>query len=182
MVPMQSVTVLLARKGFQHYVVYCLLPPTWVYFAVLQPRLFSVYCPIHCTTTKTPLSELPQALCWSAIVFSVTRAVISLLPNIIWCHSLLAFDILFPGAVTMTKLASSSECSHEWVADNCSCPCRLAHITRKKGDYVWNLCFLCLECRVFGYNRPLSKPGLFLWKKALKHCKEYFCEWVFETG
>ena len=39
------------------------------------------------------------------IVFSVTKAVISLLPNILWCHSLLALDILFPGAITMTKLA-----------------------------------------------------------------------------
>ena len=46
-------------------------------------------------------------------------------------------------------------------------------MTRKKGDYVCNLCCLCLEYRVFGY-RPLSKPGLFLWKKALKHSKEYF--------
>ena len=36
-----------------------------------------------------------------------------------------------------------------------------------------NLCCLCYEYRVFGY-RHLSKPGLFLWKKALKHSKEYF--------
>ena len=98
-------TVHLARRGFQDCVVYCLLPPTLVYFVVLQPRLFSVYCLIHCTTTRTPFSELPQALCWPAIIFSVTRAVISLLPNIILCHSLLASDILFPGAATMTKLA-----------------------------------------------------------------------------
>ena len=26
---------------------------------------------------------------------------------------------------------------------------------------------------MFGY-RPLSKPGLFLWKRALKHSEEYF--------
>ena len=44
---------------------------------------------------------------------------------------------------------------------------------RKKGDYVCNHCCLCYEYRVFGY-RPLSKPGLFLWKKALKHSKDYF--------
>ena len=93
------------QEGASSSVVYCLLPPTLVYFAVLQPGLFSVYCVIHCTTTRTTFSELPQALCSSAIVFSVTRAVISLLSNILWCHSLLALDILFPGAITMTKLA-----------------------------------------------------------------------------
>ena len=95
----------LARRGFQHCAVYCLLPPALVYFAVLQPGLFSVYCHMHFTATRTTFSELPQALCWSAIVFSATRAVISLLPNILWCHSLLALDVMFPGAVTMTKLA-----------------------------------------------------------------------------
>ena len=103
-VPIRSVTVHLARS-FQHSVVYCLLPPTLVYLAVLQPGLFSVYCLIHCTTTKTTFSELPRAHCWTAIVFSVTRAVVSLLPNILWCHSLLALNILFPEAVTMTTLA-----------------------------------------------------------------------------
>ena len=46
-------------------------------------------------------------------------------------------------------------------------------MTRKKGDYVCCLYCLCYECRVFEY-RPLSKPGLFLWKKTLKHSKEYF--------
>ena len=66
----------------------------------------------HCITTKTTFSEIPGALSWSAIGFSVTRAVISLLPNILWCHSLLALDILFPWPVTMTKLASSSGCCH----------------------------------------------------------------------
>ena len=53
-------------------------------------------------------------------------------------------------------------------------------MTRKKGDYVCNLCCLFYEYRVLGH-RPLSKPGLFLWKKALKHSKEYF-EWLFEIG
>ena len=43
-------------------IVYCLQPPTLVYFAVLQLGLFSVYCPIHYTTTSTTFSELPQAL------------------------------------------------------------------------------------------------------------------------
>ena len=103
-VPIQSVRVHLAKRGFQDCVVYCLLPPALVNFVVLQPGLFSVYCLIHCTTTKTLFSELPLALCWSAIVFSVTRAVISWLPNILWCPSLLSLDILFPGAVAMTKL------------------------------------------------------------------------------
>ena len=42
-VPIRPVTVNLARKGFMDCVVYCLLPPTFVYFAVLQPALFSVY-------------------------------------------------------------------------------------------------------------------------------------------
>ena len=110
---------------------------------LVQPGLFSMYYLTHCTATKTPFSELPQALNWSAIVFSVTRAVISLLPNILWCHSLLAFDILFPWAITMTRLASFSGCCHLWVADNYSCPHRLAHMTRRKGDYVYNLCCLC---------------------------------------
>ena len=32
---------------------------------------------------------------------------------------------------------------------------------------------MCLEYRVFGY-RTLSEPGLFLWKKDLKHSIEYF--------
>ena len=62
-IPMRSVTVHMARRGFQDCVVYCLLPPTLVYFAVLQPGLFSVCCLIDCTTTKTTLSELPHALC-----------------------------------------------------------------------------------------------------------------------
>ena len=62
-VPIRSVTVRMARRGFQHCVVHCLLPPTLVYFAVMQPGLFSVDCLIHCTTTKTPFSELPQAFC-----------------------------------------------------------------------------------------------------------------------
>ena len=57
------VTVHLARRGFQDSEVFCILPPTLVYFAVLQPGLFSVYCLTHCTTTKTPFSELPQTLC-----------------------------------------------------------------------------------------------------------------------
>ena len=45
--------VYLARRGSQNCVVYCLLPPTLVYFAVLQPGLFSVYCLIHRVTTRT---------------------------------------------------------------------------------------------------------------------------------
>ena len=112
MVPMQSVMVLiwlvmvhLARRGFQDCVVYCLLPPTLVCFAVLQPGLFLSYCLIHCTTTRTTFSQLHKALCWSVIVYSATRAVISLLLNILWCHSLLALDILFPCVITMTKFA-----------------------------------------------------------------------------
>ena len=46
-----------------------------------------LYCNQDCSQcivsyTVQPLSaKLPQALCWSAIVFSVTKAVISLLPN-----------------------------------------------------------------------------------------------------
>ena len=63
MVPMRSVTVHLARRGFQHCVVYCLLPPTLVYFTVLRPGLFKVHCLVHCTTTRTPFKELPRALC-----------------------------------------------------------------------------------------------------------------------
>ena len=58
-------------------------------------------------------------------------------------------------------------------ADNCSCPRRQAHMTRKKGDCMCNLCCLCHEYRVFEY-RPLSGPDLFLRMKALKHSKEYF--------
>ena len=57
-VQIQSITVHLARRRFQDCVVYCLLPPTLVYFAVLQPGLFSVYCLIHCTTTRTTFSAL----------------------------------------------------------------------------------------------------------------------------
>ena len=104
-VPIRSVTVHLARRSFQDCVVFCLLPLTLVYFAMLKPGLFSVYILIYCTTTKTRFSELPQALCCSTIVFSVTRAVIKLLPNILWCHLLLALDILFPEAIITTKLA-----------------------------------------------------------------------------
>ena len=59
----RSVTVHLARRAVQDCVVYCLLPSTLVYCAVLQPGLFSVYCLIYCTTTRTTFSELPQALC-----------------------------------------------------------------------------------------------------------------------
>ena len=88
------------------------LPRTLVYFAVMPPRLFSVYCLMHCTTTKTPFSELPQALCWSSIVCNTTRSAIGLLPNILWCQSLPVFQFLLPGAITMTKLASSSGCCH----------------------------------------------------------------------
>ena len=62
-IPMRSVTIDLARRGFQDYEVYCLLPPTLAYFAVLQPGLSSLYCLIHCTTTRTTFSELPQGLC-----------------------------------------------------------------------------------------------------------------------
>ena len=40
-VPIRSVTVHPARKGFQECVVFCQLRPTLVYFAVLQPGLFS---------------------------------------------------------------------------------------------------------------------------------------------
>ena len=88
MVPIWSVVMVhLARRGFQDCTVYWLLPPTLVYFAVQQPWLFSIYCLTHCTTTRTPFSELSQALCWSAIVFSVSRAVISLLPK----HTLMSF-------------------------------------------------------------------------------------------
>ena len=67
------------------------------------PALCSILPPaselgvLCCTATRTALSvlshtlynhgppsvKLPQALCWSAIAFSVTRAVISLLPNIL---------------------------------------------------------------------------------------------------
>ena len=47
-------------------------------------------------------------------------------------------------------------------------------MTKKKGDDVCNQCCLCYEYRVFGY-RPMSKPVFFfLWKKVLKHSKEYF--------
>ena len=53
MVLIRPVTVHLARRGFQHCVVYCLLPPVVVYFAVLQPGLFRVYSLIHLTTTRT---------------------------------------------------------------------------------------------------------------------------------
>ena len=60
------IPVHLARRGFQNCVVYCLLPATLVYSAVLQPGLLSVYCLIHYTTTSLPrttFSELLQALC-----------------------------------------------------------------------------------------------------------------------
>ena len=50
-----SVAVHLARRGFQDCVVYCLLPPMLMYFAELQPELFSVYCLIHWTTSGTLL-------------------------------------------------------------------------------------------------------------------------------
>ena len=62
-VQIQSVVVHLVRMGFQGCIVYCLLPPTMVYFAVLQPGLFSVHCLIHCTATRTTFIELPHALC-----------------------------------------------------------------------------------------------------------------------
>ena len=58
------------KKGLPGLCIVLPLPPTLVYFAVLQPGLFSVYCLIHCTTTRTTFSELHQALAWSAIVFS----------------------------------------------------------------------------------------------------------------
>ena len=47
MIQMRSDTVHLARRGFQDCAVYCLLPPSLVYFAVLQPGLFSIFCLIH---------------------------------------------------------------------------------------------------------------------------------------
>ena len=81
------------------------LPPASNFGVLCCTATKTVFNLIHCTTTRTTFSELPQALSWSVIVFSVTRAVISLLPNTLWCHSLLAFDILFPGAITMTRLA-----------------------------------------------------------------------------
>ena len=65
-VPIGSVTVPkwlgpvhLARRGFQHCIEYCLLPPMLVYFAVLQPGLFLASCLIHSKTTRTTFSELP---------------------------------------------------------------------------------------------------------------------------
>ena len=84
------------------------LPPTssvGVLCCTVTRTVLSVLSHRLCTTTRTTFSELPQALCWSVIVFSVTRAVISLSPDMLWCHSLLTFDILFPGTITMTKLA-----------------------------------------------------------------------------
>ena len=45
----------LARRGVQHCVVHWLLVlPPMLYFAVMQPGLFSVYCLLHLTTTKAP--------------------------------------------------------------------------------------------------------------------------------
>ena len=38
-----------------------------------------------------------------------------------------------------------------------------------------------VEYNVFGY-RPLSKPGLYLWKKAFKHSKEYFVSGYLTQG
>ena len=61
---------------------------------------------IHCAITRTTFSELLQALCCSAIVFNIIRAVISLLPYILWCHSLLTLGILFHGTSITTILAS----------------------------------------------------------------------------
>ena len=68
-------------------------------------------------------------------------------------HTLMSFitDLeyfLFPGTVTIPKVAFLF-----WtltlVAENCSCPRRQAHMTRKKGDYVHYRCCLFLEYRVF---------------------------------
>ena len=139
-VPIQSVSV---RLVHQHCVVYCLLPPTLVYFAVLQPGLFSVYCLIHCTTTRTTFSELPQALYWSAIVFSVSRAVISLLPNILWCDSLLTLDtVSWVGYTDQTYFSFLDAVISELLT------IAPAHVDKhiwpeKNGD---NVCYLCSLC------------------------------------
>ena len=44
MVPIKSVMAHLARRGFQHCVVYCVLPPMLVYFAVMRPDLHFLQC------------------------------------------------------------------------------------------------------------------------------------------
>ena len=101
------------------------VPNVDVFCCSVTRTVLSVLSHTLCTITRTTFSELPQALCWSSIVFSVTRAVISLLPMILWCHSLLVLDILFPGAVTMTKLAFLL---YMLSVVSCSCPRWQAHM------------------------------------------------------
>ena len=45
-------------------------------------------------------------------------------------------------------------------------------MTIKKGDYMCNLCYV-RSIESLDICLCLS-PGLFLWKKTLKHCKEHF--------
>ena len=82
----------------------------------MQPGLFSVYCLIHCTTTKTALCELPQALCWSAFVFSITRAVISLFAK----HTLVLFFSCLWYFVSWGN-RSDQTCFLFWMLSSLSC-------------------------------------------------------------
>ena len=81
----------------------------------LQLRCTLLYCNLDCSHTHTvqslgPLSVNYLGHCWSAIVFRVIRAVISLLPNIRWCHW--SWIFCFVGQLQWPNLLSSPGCWH----------------------------------------------------------------------
>ena len=173
MVPIRSVAVHLAKKCFQDCVVYCLLPPTLVYFAVLKPRLLSVYCLIHCTTTRTTSDTLLICLqCnQSCHQFVAKHTLISFITD-------LGYFVSWGKHNDQTCISLLDACISEFLTNAPAHADKHIIMTRKKGDFVRNLCCIFDESRVFGY-RPLSKPGLFIWTIALKHSKVVFCcEWL----
>ena len=161
--PIQPVTVHLARRGFQDSVVYCFMHPT------LCTLLYCNQDYSQCIVSYTIQALGPPSMNYlmhstdlPVCVFSVTRAVVSLLPNILWCHLLLAMDILFPWAITTAKF------TFLFCGDKHIGPERKVIMYATFVVYVRSIESLDIDL--------FFKPGLFVffWKKALKHSKEYF--------
>ena len=120
--------------------VYCVLPPALVYFAVLQPGLFSVYCLIHCTSTRTTFSELSQGTMLVCHCLQCNQS----------CHQFVAKQTLMSFITGLGYFISWGNCSDQTCfplldADISklltTAPAHVdKHVTRKKGDYVCNLC------------------------------------------
>ena len=78
---------------------------------------------------------------------------------------------MFPVAITMTKFAFLDAVINELLT---TAPIHVDKRTWPERRVIMCATFVVYVMSiVFGY-RPLSKPGLFLWKKALKHNEEYF--------